>query len=186
MTKPRRATKKAPAKRKATRPVGRPEFEPTEEQRHQVATMSGYGIPYAKICAVILNKQGNPIDTKTLMKWFRRELDVGMVNADVPVAETLFQKCVGRPAEYDQAGNCIREEVKPDTTALIWWTKCRMGWKEVSKQRDDGAGDGGASVTVNILATLTDDQLDFLARLHDQIAIPAPDQSGTGSPEKGT
>jgi hypothetical protein len=47
------------------------------------------------------------------MKAFRRELDVGATKANAKVAESLFKQATN--------GN---------VTAQIWWTKCRMGWKE--------------------------------------------------------
>jgi hypothetical protein len=89
-------------------------FEPTRQQRDMVEALVGYGMPYLEICRLVLNpRTGRPIDTKTLMKAFRTELDVGAIKANAKVAESLFKQATG--------GN---------VTAQIWWTKCRMGWKE--------------------------------------------------------
>jgi hypothetical protein len=89
-------------------------FEPTRQQRDMVEALVGYGMPYLEICRLVLNpRTGKPIDTKTLMKAFRSELDVGATKANAKVAESLFKQATG--------GN---------VTAQIWWTKCRMGWKE--------------------------------------------------------
>jgi len=89
-------------------------FEPTRQQRDLVEALVGYGIPYAEICRLVLNpRTAKPIDTKTLMKAFRNELDVGATKANAKVAESLFKQAT--------SGN---------VTAQIWWTKCRMGWKE--------------------------------------------------------
>jgi hypothetical protein len=89
-------------------------FEPTKQQRDLVETLVGYGVPYTEICRLMLNpRSGKPIDTKTLMKAFRGELDVGATKANAKVAESLFKQATN--------GN---------VTAQIWWTKCRMGWKE--------------------------------------------------------
>src|ERR1700674_596482 len=89
-------------------------FEPTKQQRDLVEALVGYGVRYTEICRLVVNpRTGKPIDTKTLMKAFRSELDVGATKANAKVAESLFKQATG--------GN---------VAALIWWTKCRMGWKE--------------------------------------------------------
>lgn len=68
------------------------------------------------------------IDSKTLRLHYRDELDLGVIEANAKVAETLFNQGV-------REGN---------TAALIWWTKSRMGWKE--RQEITGAG-GGPLIT---------------------------------------
>jgi len=89
-------------------------FEPTKQQRDLVEALAGYGVQYTEIRRLVLNpRTGKPIDTKTLMKAFRGELDVGATKANAKVAESLFKQAI--------SGN---------VTAQIWWTKCRMGWKE--------------------------------------------------------
>lgn len=86
-----------------------PVHAPTPEQRAVVKTMSGYGVPQDDI-AVVLD-----IDPKTLRKFYRRELDLGVAQANARIGETLFKQAVG--------GN---------TTAAIFWAKVRMGWTEKS------------------------------------------------------
>lgn len=95
--------------------MGYQRFKPTPEQRKIVKELSGYGIPHADICRmVIFNPQtGKPLDDKTLRLHFRRELDAGHVEANSEVAKSLFAQA--------KAGN---------VTAAIWWTKARMGWSE--------------------------------------------------------
>jgi hypothetical protein len=89
-------------------------FEPTKQQRDMVEALVGYDVRYTEICRLVVNpRTGKPIDTKTLMKAFRSELDVGATKANAKVAESLFKQAT--------SGN---------VTAQIWWTKCRMGWKE--------------------------------------------------------
>jgi hypothetical protein len=109
---------------------GRPAFEPTPEQRTLVESLVAYGIQYLEICRLVINPQTDrAIDTKTLMLHFRDELDVGATKANAKVAESLYKQAL--------AGN---------TTAGIWWTKCRMGWKETIRSEHTGA-DGGPIVT---------------------------------------
>jgi hypothetical protein len=115
------------------RPRGRPEFRPTEDQRRQVELMVGYGIEQERICRVIINPSTKlPIAKHTLEKAFADEIRTASVKVDALVVEAHIVKCRGRPAEYDRNGNMIRRELQPDTTAIIWWEKARMGWKETT------------------------------------------------------
>jgi len=62
------------------------------------------------------------IDPKTLRKHFRQELDQSSVFADAI--------CIGELQKKIRSG---------DTTAMIWWTKTRMGWKETNVNEHAGA-----------------------------------------------
>jgi hypothetical protein len=53
------------------------------------------------------------IDSKTLRKHYRAELDMSKAKANAQVCGTLFKKCL--------AG---------DTTAMIFWLKTQAQWKE--------------------------------------------------------
>jgi hypothetical protein len=101
---------------------GRPAHEPTEKDRATVKAMSAYGIPQEQIARVIR------INPETLRLHYRDELDLGVIEANAKVAETLFQQGV-------RDGN---------TTALIWWTKSRMGWRE----KHDVEHSGGLNLNV--------------------------------------
>lgn len=90
------------------RGAGRPTHEPTEKTRAKVKALSAYGIPQEQIARAL------DIHRETLTKYYRDELDLGVIEANAKIAETLFNQGV-------RDGN---------TTALIWWTKSRMGWKE--------------------------------------------------------
>ena len=57
------------------------------------------------------------INKSTLLKYFRRELDTGMTEANLRVAQALYT-------------NCTRNM---SVQAQIWWTKTRMGWKDNSE-----------------------------------------------------
>ena len=87
--------------------TGRP-YQPTEEQRRQVMTMTGFGIRQEEISNAL------EIDKKTLHKYFRRELDTGMTEANVRVVQALYTNATKNMS----------------VAAQIWWTKTRMGWKE--------------------------------------------------------
>lgn len=94
-------------------------FEPTPEQRHNVETMAGLGVPHDQIALVIVNPAtGAPINDKTLRAHFGRELADGVVKANTKVAQRLYQVATSeRP-------------VPGRVTAAIYWTKARMGWRE--------------------------------------------------------
>lgn len=87
---------------------GRPPHEPTEKSRAKVKALAAYGTPHEQIARAL------DIHRETLTKYYRDELDLGVIEANAKVAETLFNQAV-------RDGN---------TTAAIWWTKSRMGWKE--------------------------------------------------------
>jgi hypothetical protein len=91
-----------------TKPHTRKLYQPTDDQRRQVLAMTGFGIRQEEIANTL------QLDCKTLRKHFRRELDTGMTVANVQVARALYQNAVQHM----------------NVAAQIWWTKCRMGWKE--------------------------------------------------------
>lgn len=91
-------------------------YQPTDDQRRQVLTMTGFGIRQEEICTSL------QIDKKTLHKHFRRELDTGMTEANVRVAQALY-------------ANAVKHN---NVAAQIWWTKCRMGWKDTSVVESGG------------------------------------------------
>ena len=98
--------------------AGRPAFEPTTAERKQVEALSGYGLPFDQIAALI--RDGIHIDT--LRAHFSSELVSGKSKANAQVGKTLFQKAMGG-----------------DTTAMIWWSKSQMRWAETQKHELTGA-----------------------------------------------
>lgn len=117
-----KSTPKQPDGRKnnggAREGAGREAFEPTDAERKQVESMSGYGVPIEQIA--ILVRDG--IDDDTLRKHFRVELTAGKAKANSGVGRTLFQKAMGG-----------------DTSAMIWWSKTQMRWSETVKNEVTGA-----------------------------------------------
>jgi len=103
-------------------------FEPTDEQRKQVEAMKGYGIPEPDIALLIINpRTEKPIARETLRKHFAYELSVGNAKANAKVAQSLYQQATDGK----------------NTTAAIWWTKTRMGWKETQNLEHSGKVDVG-------------------------------------------
>ncbi len=98
--------------------AGRPAFVPTENERKQVEALSGFGLPFEQIAALV--RDGIHIDT--LRTHFQAELVNGKAKANAQVGKSIFQKAM--------AG---------DTTAQIWWSKCQMGWKDTQRLEHTGA-----------------------------------------------
>ena len=89
--------------------MSRKPHKPTDEQRKTVKAMVGFGTTLEDIATVI------EIDRKTLSLHYAKEIARGAIDANAQVAQSLFQQATkGR-----------------NMTAAIWWTKTRMGWKEV-------------------------------------------------------
>jgi hypothetical protein len=93
----------------ADNPPHRPPLAPTDEDRKNVEALSGYGLRFSEIAALTCGG----IDENTLNKYFKQELIQGKAKANGRVGQTLFQKATGG-----------------DTSAMIWWSKTQMGWKE--------------------------------------------------------
>ena len=90
---------------------------PTDEDRKMVEALSGYGLTYTNISALV---QGG-IDEETLSKWYKDELLRGKAKANANVGKNLYQKAIS-----------------DDTTAAIWWSKTQMGWRGESRVEFDG------------------------------------------------
>ena len=99
--------------------------EPTDDQRRMVKVMSGFGIPHPDIA----NQIG--VDAKTLRKHFREELDRGMTEANMRVAQSLFAMAT--------TGGSV--------AAAIFWMKARAGWRE--KHPEEPAEDEKSTVVIH-------------------------------------
>ncbi len=87
--------------------MGRRAHKPDPAMRRQVEAMAAYGIPEIDIARVVA------IDTKTLRKHYRDELDMGETKANAQVAGYLFNSA--------KNGN---------VTAQIFWLKTKAKWRE--------------------------------------------------------
>lgn len=121
--------------------MARPSFQPTDEQRKLVEQFAAFGIPVEEMTNLVTDKNGKPIDEKTLRKHFKAELETGRVKANAKVAMTLYSKALSG-----------------DTTAMIFWLKTRARWKEGQSIELTGK-DGGPIRTGPQPADLTDEEL---------------------------
>lgn len=105
---------------------GRPRYEPTDKERAQCKALSAMGIPHADIALVL------QISAPTLRRHFRAELDVGSVEANAKVAQSLFRQAT--------------DPTKPSTVACIFWLKTRAGWVEPSNHQQNENAPGKKEV----------------------------------------
>lgn len=98
---------------------------PTDETRLQVKTLASVGTPQDQIAIVV------GITKNTLLKYYRKELDTAMVMANASIAQTLFKQA--------KEGN---------TSAAIFWLKCRAGWVDTQKIEHSGPNGGDINVTI--------------------------------------
>ncbi len=94
-------------------------YKPTDQDRRMVEAMAAAGIPQDEISRCV------GVAAKTLRKHYRAELDTGATRANVAVCERLHKAAL--------SGN---------VTAMIFWLKCRAGWKPTSVHEVVGP-DGG-------------------------------------------
>ena len=106
--------------------AGRKPFEPSEKDRVTVKAMIGYGITQDDVAKVI------GISDVSLRKYFPREIELAVVEANLMVAQSLHQMATKGK----------------NVTAAIWWSKTRMGWSE--RLPVDKDGNARAGVTIHL------------------------------------
>ncbi|MDM0052016.1 hypothetical protein [Variovorax sp. J22R115] len=97
---------------------GRPRVEREETAARHVKAMAAMGVPLEGVAAVI------GIARHTLTKLYAHELELGGIEANAKVAESLFQMATGTAGK------------KANVVACPFWLKARAGWRE----DDDGMG----------------------------------------------
>lgn len=97
--------------------MARPAHSPTEKTRAEVLALAGLGTRHSDIAKHI------NISEPTLGKFYRAELDSGAIKANSAVAKTLYNKAING-----------------DSSACMFWLKCRAGWRETDRHEITGAG----------------------------------------------
>src|SRR5579884_172868 len=92
--------------------MARPTFIANDKQRRQVKAMVALGIRQDEIAKVL------DMTPKTLRKHFRSELDLGAIEANAKVMESLFQMATSGK----------------NTAATIFWVKTRCGAREQERR----------------------------------------------------
>ena len=109
-----------PVKRKRGRPFGsivepgkkdgRPVFIPTDDQKFLVTMMSSTGVPHERQAKAI------GVNSKTLRKYFKEELQLGRNRAHAEIAGALYKRALD--------GN---------VPAQIFYLKTQAGWREAQR-----------------------------------------------------
>ena len=74
---------------------------------------------------VIINPNtGKPVSETTLRKYFRAELDRGLIQTKMRVGGSLVRAALGVPPTEHHAGH------PGNVTAMIFYLKTQAGWKE--------------------------------------------------------
>jgi hypothetical protein len=129
---------------------GPPPMEPTDEQRQQVEMLAAVGVPQDAMAELM------GFEVKKLVRYFRRELDVGLHKANAKVAGRLYNNAMSG-----------------DNTAAIFWLKTRGRWRE-TPQAYEHSGPNGEPIQLQQVET---DAAEFRRRL-----LQAPLTDGTGPP----
>lgn len=95
----------------AKKKVGRPSHEVSDEDRIKVEAWCVMGLPYDRMASAL------GISVNTLQKHYADELAHAKDDRNTQIVNSLFQKAL-----------------KGDTTALIFWCKTQLGWKETQVQ----------------------------------------------------
>lgn len=117
--------------------LGRPPFEPTDEQRKIVDVMAAGGFQQN----VIADALG--ISDDTLRKYFAKELAAGGAKSHATIVANLY-----------------RQATKDDPRAIpaaIFWSKTRLGWKEPTQVELSGPDGGPIHHSVEVVFVDDDD-----------------------------
>ena len=159
---PKAAPKKKRRKAKAKgpkKPPHRPPHVPTPESRAVVQALAASGHTHLEIAGYLQGMMRINCGKSSLEKHYKTELGLSKMHQNLMVRQGLYRQAVGAPAEFSPAGEKLREEVKPNVTAQIFWSKCQAGW--VEPQRHEHSGPEGQPIPVNI-SSLTTRQLEQL------------------------
>jgi transcriptional regulator with XRE-family HTH domain len=96
----------------------------TPENQKQVESLSARGVTQVDIGLML------GISKPTLEKYYNNELQLGTAKANAQIAGALYNKAISG-----------------DTTSMIFWLKCRAGWKE--KIVIEGDGDNPLQVVLH-------------------------------------
>lgn len=134
--------------------MARCKYKPNSTDRRIAEALAQYGVPWEQIAARI------GISRDLLYRSYGEDMKKAESAANNNVAKTLYQQAVGN----EEKG------IAPNVTALIFWCKTRMGWRETQKM-DVTSSDGSMSPAKDDafnLAMFTPEQLRALRGLADE------------------
>lgn len=128
---------------------GRPAYQPTDETGRQVEMLAGIGVPEEMMARMV------GIDRKTLLKYYRHEIDNGAAKATTKVAKRLF--------------DIAMSDSKEALTACIFWLKCRARWSTLDGPETQINLNSNVQNNTAILTNREPDQLKDFKRRWDAI-----------------
>jgi len=130
------------------------EYERVEAMSPIIKEMVAAGLRHERIAALVINQNtGKPISVETLQKYYGRELEIGLAEANIAMSGSVFAQGVGSPGvpnpnywkldvrkkinglknpnfgKFDE-NRWLVDPVAPSIAAAIWWEKTRAGKKE--------------------------------------------------------
>lgn len=129
--KPLKPAKRVHRRREGPKPPRPHAHKPTDQSRAVVRALVANGAREEDVCNYLKHMLNLPVASRaTLAKHYAPELATARSHAQLTVAQGLYKKAVGAPAEFDVRGNKIRDEIKPEVTAQIFYLKAQAGWKD--------------------------------------------------------
>lgn len=143
---------------------GRKPAQISDEQRKQIQLLAGFGLNHQQISNVV------DIPARTIQRHCTEELERGVDIANAAVVKSLFTNAISGKE-----------------TSQIWWTKCRLRWREVVGHEHSGPGGGPIETKIEATAKLnmsrlTDQQIDLLIAATAPLLLPPPDAAKTNPP----
>jgi len=105
-----------------------------------VKTMAQIGMAWPAIAAR-LGKQPD-----ALRREYAKAFDEGDSEGEAALKQTAMQMAIGSPAQYDEKGRKIRDEIKPSQSMVQFVLSTRYGMSLVTKHRVTGPGEGPVQV----------------------------------------
>ena len=103
----------------------RQRHKPTEKQIGEATAYAVVGVPHHDIARLL------GVSIKTLLKYYRDEMDMGKVRANAQVAKSLFSSAT--------SGNL---------GAQCFWLKCQAGWRETQIVNVNMGGQPGNPIEI--------------------------------------
>ncbi len=136
------------------------------------------------IARLIINpRTDRGISPVTLREHFRDDIDQGFAQSQATIGRTLYLQAVGR-LQVIVNGRTISRAIKPSISALIYYTKARMGWSEKAVLELTGP-DGGPIYTKEEGIDLRKLTINQLTQLDTILQLAAPEPEYTTKPNGG-
>lgn len=108
----------------STKKVGRPKLDIDPEQVEKLASID---CSYEEMALVFA------CSVSTLQRNFAQAIEKGRAQGRASLKRKQFEVAMGSPAVFDEDGNQLEAESKPNPTMLIWLGKIRLGQKDTAE-----------------------------------------------------